>query len=130
MVVESEVLKAQICALSKLSLPMHSNGLNSTFNFLQVYQNFKTEPTSCSVFIQKITHQSAILTPGYIGYIEVPATIIKPFHHKVNDVNSLIHTVFHSYYPDLSESKTPLRRSSLRKPNVEIHNLQPAQIPQ
>ena len=29
MVVESEVLKAQSCALSKLSLPVHSNGLTT-----------------------------------------------------------------------------------------------------
>ena len=43
-------------------------------------------------------------------------------------MNSLVHTVFHSYYPDLSEPKPPLCRSSLRKPNVEIHNLQPSQI--
>ena len=43
-------------------------------------------------------------------------------------MNSLVHTVFHSYYPDLSEPKPSLRRSSLRKPNVEIHNLQPSQI--
>ena len=42
-------------------------------------------------------------------------------------MNSLIHTVFHSYYPDLSEPNS-LRRSSLRNPNVEIHNLQPSQI--
>ena len=70
---------------------------NSTFNFLQVYQKIKTEPTSCSVIIQNLTHHSAILTTGYIGYIEVPATNIKPLHYKVNDVHSLIHTVFHSY---------------------------------
>ena len=97
---------------------------NSTFNFLQVYQNIKTEPTSCSVIIQIITHHSAILTPGYIGYIEFPATNNKPLHYKVEDVNYLIHTVFLSYYPDLSEPKPPLRRFSLRKLNVEIHNLQ------
>ena len=101
---------------------------NSTFNFFQVYQNIKTEPTSCSVNIESISHHSAIRTPGYIGYIEFPATNIKPLHYKVNDVNSLIHTVFHSYYPDLSELKPPLRCSSLRKPNAEIHNLQPSQI--
>ena len=101
---------------------------NSTFNFLQIYQNIKTEPNRCSVIIQNITHHSAILNPGHIGYIEVPATNIKPLHYNVNDVNSLIQTVFNSYYPALSEPKPPLRRSSLRKPNVEIHNLQPSQI--
>ena len=108
--------------------PFLNTRFNSTFNFLQVYQNIKTEPISCSVIIQNITHHSAILNRGYIGYIEVPATNNKPLHYKVNAVNSLIHTVFHSYYPNLSERKPPLRRSSLRKPNVEVHNLQPSQI--
>ena len=102
--------------------------MNSTFNFLQVYQNIKTEPNSCSVSIQKITHHSAILNPGYIGYIEVPATDIKPLHYKGNEENSLINTVFHSYYPDLSEPKPPLRRSPLRNHNVEFYNLQTSQI--
>ena len=108
--------------------PFFNTRFNSTFNFLQVYQNVNTEPSSCSVIIQNITHHSATLTPGYIGYIEVPATNIQPSHYKVNDVNSLIHTVFHSYYPDLSEPKLPRRRSSLRNPHVEINNLQPSKI--
>ena len=60
--------------------PIFNTRFNSTINFLQVYQKVKTEPTSCSVIIQNITHHSAILTPGYIGYIEVPATNIKPLH--------------------------------------------------
>ena len=108
--------------------PYFNTRFNSTFKFLQVYQNVHTEPSSCSVIIQNITHHSAILSPGYIGYIEVPATNIQPTHYKVNDVNSLIHTVFHSYYPDISEPKPPRRRSSLRNPHVEINNLQPSQI--
>ena len=37
---------------------------NSTFNFLQVYQNIKTDPSSCSVVIQNVTHHSVILSPG------------------------------------------------------------------
>ena len=43
-------------------------------------------------------------------------------------MNSSILTAFNSYYPDSSEPKPPLRRSSLRNTNVEIHNLQPSQI--
>ena len=108
--------------------PFFNTRFNSTFNFLQIYQNIKTEPNSCSVIIQNSTHHSAILNPGYIGYTEAPATNIKPLHLKVNDVNSLIHTVFHSYHPDLSEPKPPLCRSSLRKSHFEIHNLQTSQI--
>ena len=109
--------------------PFFNTRFNSTFNFLQVYQNNNTEPSSCSVIIQNTTHHSATLTPGYIGYIEVPATNIQPSHYKVNDVNSYFtHTVFHSYYLDLSEPKPPRRRSSLRNPHVEINNLQPSQV--
>ena len=108
--------------------PFFNTRFNSTFNFLQVHQNNNTEPSNCSVIIQNITHHSAILAPGYIGYIEVPATNIQPTHYKVNDVNSLIHTLFHSYYPDLSEPKTPRRRSSLRNPQIEINNLQPSHL--
>ena len=108
--------------------PFFITRFNSTFNFLQVYQNVNSEPSNCSVIIQNITHHSAILAPGYIGYIEVPVTNIQPTHYKVNDVNSLKCTVFHSYYPDLSEPKPPRRRSSLRNPKVEINNLQPSQI--
>ena len=108
--------------------PFFNTRFNSTFNSLQVYQNVNTEPSSCSVIIQNITHHSAILAPGYIGYFEVPATNIQPTQYKVNDVNSLIHTVFHSYYPDLSEPKPLRRRSSLRNPQFEINNLQPSQI--
>ena len=33
--------------------PFFNTRFNSTFNFLQVYQNIRTEPTSCSVIIQK-----------------------------------------------------------------------------
>ena len=107
--------------------PFFNTRFNSTIIFLQVYQNINTEPSSCSVIIQNITHHSATLAPGYIGYIEVPATTNQPTHYKVNDVNSLIHTIFHSYYPDLSEPKPPRRRSSLRNPQIEINNLQPSQ---
>ena len=82
--------------------PFFNTCFNSTLNFLQRYQNIKTEPNSCSVIIQNITHHSAIFNPGYIGYIEIPATKTKPLHYKGNDVNSVIHTVFHSYYPDSS----------------------------
>ena len=50
--------------------PFLNTRFNSTFNFLQVYQNINTEPSSCSVIIQNITHHSVILAPGYIGYIQ------------------------------------------------------------
>ena len=101
---------------------------NSTFTFLKSDQNIKPEPNSCSVIIQNGTHHSAILLPGNTGNNEVPATDFKPPHKKVNDVNSLLHTIFYSYYPDLSEPKPPNRRSSFKKTNIEIKNLQSCQL--
>ena len=97
-------------------------------NFLQVYQIIKPEPISCSVLIQKITHHSANLLPGYLGYIEVPATNVKPLHYKNKDVNSLNHTIIHSYYSDISEPQPPARRSSLLKTIIEINKLQPSEF--
>ena len=64
--------------------PYFITRFNSSFKFLQLYQNLKSEPNSCSVIIQNTTHHSAILSPGYIGYIEVPATNITPPHYKFN----------------------------------------------
>ena len=52
----------------------------STFSFLQVYQKTKPKPNSSSVVIQTNTHISTILSPSYIGYIEVPATENEPPH--------------------------------------------------
>ena len=108
--------------------PYFITGFNSTFNFLQVYHILKTEPNNCSVITQNTTHHSAILSQGYVVYFEVPATNTKPPHYKVDDVNSLIHTIFHTYYPDLSEPKPPVRLSSLKRSNVEMNNLQPSQL--
>ena len=78
--------------------------------------------------IRNVTHHSVIFSPGFIGYNEVPATNIEPPHFNVNDVNSLLHTIFQSYYPDLSEPKPPVCRSSLRQNNIGINNLQPSQL--
>ena len=106
--------------------PCFTTGLNSTFNFFQVYQIINTEPNSFSVIIQNITHHCALLSREYIGSIEVPATNIKPLHYKDKDETPLIPSVFHSYYPDLSERKPPVVRSSHQKTNIEIINLQPS----
>ena len=72
---------------------------------------------------QNITHLSNILSPGYIDYFEVPVTKNKSLHYKVDDDIFLIHTIFYSYYPDLSERKLPVRCFSLRKTNLEINKV-------
>ena len=40
----------------------------------------------------------------------------------------MIHAIFHTYYPDLSEPKPSVRRSSLKRSNAEINNIQSSQV--
>ena len=109
--------------------PYFSSRFISTFTFLQVYQKSKPESNSCSVIIQIVTFHSVIFSPRYIGFIEVLATNNKPPQYKVNDLYSSMITIFHSYYPELSESIPPVRRYFLRRQiNIEINNLQPSQL--
>ena len=55
---------------------------------------------SCSTIIQNFTSQPATLPRGIIGYIEIPITQTIPPQYRVHDINSLIHSVIHAYYPD------------------------------
>ena len=41
---------------------------------------------------------------------------------------SFLHNIFHSYCPDLSEPKLPVRRSSLQNTIIEINSLQASQL--
>ena len=55
---------------------------------------------SCSTVIQKFTSHPATLPRGIIGYIEIPIIQTPPPYYRVQDVNSLIHSVIHTYHPD------------------------------
>ena len=55
---------------------------------------------SCSTIIQNFTSHPATLPRGIIGYIEIPISQTTPPHYRVQDVNSLIHSVIHTYHPD------------------------------
>ena len=48
-----------------------------------------------------------ILPKGNVGYIEIPVTFEKPPHYQVNDVNTLIHSIIHTYHPDITEPQNP-----------------------
>ena len=50
----------------------------------------------------------ATLPRGIIEYIEIPITQTTPPHYRVNDVNSLIHSVIHAYHPDTT---TPFKQN-------------------
>ena len=55
---------------------------------------------SCSKIIQNFTSYPATLPRGIIGYIEIPIIQTTPPHYRVQDVNSLIRSVIHTYHPD------------------------------
>ena len=63
---------------------------------------------SCANIIQNFTSYPARLPRGIIGYIEIPITQTTPPHYRVNDVNSLIHSVIHAYHPDTT---TPIKQN-------------------
>ena len=70
-----------------------------TFHFLDMIVNDKNK-NSCSTVIQNFTSHPAPLSKGIIRYIEIPITQTTPPHYRVHDVNSLIHSVIHTYHPD------------------------------
>ena len=69
------------------------------FQFLDMIINNKNKD-SCSTVIQNSTTYPATLPRGIIGYIEIPIIQTTPPHYRVQDVNSLIHSVIHTYHPD------------------------------
>ena len=78
-----------------------SSKFRTTFNFIEVFTDDK--PDSCATIIQNSTNHVATLPTGHIGYIEVPITIEKPKYYQVNDINTFIHNVAHTYHPELTE---------------------------
>ena len=69
------------------------------FHFLDMIIN-NGNKDSCSTVIQNFTSHPATLPRGIIGYIEIPTIQTIPPHYRVQDVNSLIHSVIHTYHPD------------------------------
>ena len=73
----------------------------TNFNFIEVFTDDK--PDICATIIQNTSKHVATLPTGHIGYIEVPITNEKPKFFQVNDINTLIHNVDHTYHPDITE---------------------------
>ena len=78
-----------------------STKIRITFNFIEVFT--QDTPDTCSTIIGNSTTHNATLPTGHIGYIEVPITKEKLKHYQVNDINSLVHSVVHTYHPDITE---------------------------
>ena len=73
----------------------------TNFKFIEVFTDDK--PDICATIIQNTSKHVATLPTGHIGYIEVPITNEKPKFFQVNDINTLIHNVTHTYHPDITE---------------------------
>ena len=84
------------------------------FHFLDKIVNDKNKD-SCSTVIQNFTSHPATLPRGIIGYIEIPITQTTPPHYRVQDVNSLIHSVIHAYHPDTT---IPIRQNDYTDMNL------------
>ena len=69
----------------------------------------------CATIIQNFTSYPATLPRRIIGYIEIPITQTTPPHFRVNDVNSLIHSVIHAYHPDTT---TPIKQNPYADMNL------------
>ena len=61
------------------------------------------KPDICATIIQNTSKHVATLPTGHIGYIEVPITNEKHKFFQVNDINTLIHNVTHTYHPEITE---------------------------
>ena len=70
-------------------------------NFIEVFTDDK--PDVCATIIENTSKHVATLPTGHIGYIEVPITNEKPKFFQVNDINTLIHNVTHTYHPEITE---------------------------
>ena len=71
---------------------------------------------SCSTVIQNFTSHPATLPLGIIGYIEITIIQTTPPHYRVHDrVNSLIHSVTHTYHPD---NTIPIRQNEYADMNL------------
>ena len=78
-----------------------STKFRTTFNFIEVFTEDK--PDNCATLIENSTNQFATPPTGHIGFIENPSTNEKPKDYHVNDINTLIHNVTHTYHPEITE---------------------------
>ena len=79
--------------------------LRTKFNFIEIFTDKKTD--IWATIIQNTSKHVATLPTGHIGYIEVPITNEKPKFYQVNDINTLIHSITHTYHPDITEPVPP-----------------------
>ena len=84
------------------------------FHFLDMIVNDKNKDSRSTVN-RNFTSHSATLPRGIIGSIAIPITQTTPLHYRVQDVNSLIHSVIHAYHPDTT---IPIRQNDYTDMNL------------
>ena len=90
--------------ITKSVFPYNSTHLlfyQSSTNFIEVFTDDK--PDSSATIIQNSTNHVAALPTGHLGHIEVPITNEKPKNYQVNNINTLLHNVTHTYHPDITK---------------------------
>ena len=101
-----------------------SQKFKDIFQFLDMIVSDKNKD-SCSTVIQNFTSHPATLPRGLIGYIEIPITQTAPPHYRVQDVNSLIHSVIHAYHPDIT---IPIRQNDYTDMNICTRGIPQSQL--
>ena len=102
-----------------------SSKFNRTFSFIELLTKTGKEQNTCSSLIQNFTSNIATIPKGNIGYIEIPVTIEKPPYYQVNDVNTLIHSIIHTYHPDLTEPQKPSEYICMDIQQQNYNSIQP-----
>ena len=115
-----------ITIVTSISQQHHKNNFSPQFHTLIFQPNFVQLSTllkSLQMTNQTLVPQSykshtnstnhiATQPTGHIGYIEVPITNEKPKHYQVNNLNTLIHNVTHTYHPEYTELIPPTNYST------------------
>ena len=94
-----------------------STKFRTNFSFIEIFTDGK--PDTCATITQNSTHHVATLHTGHIAYIKVTITNEKPKYYQVNDINTLIHNVTHTYNPDITET-IPHTNYSLQELNDSV----------
>ena len=77
----------------------------------------------------------ATLLTGLLGYIEIAITTVRPLRYRVKDINILIHTVIHTYHPDITEPAVhhyqdmTQNTASFELNQIDLYNIDTQSIP-
>ena len=58
---------------------------------------------SYSVSIRNKATHIATFSFGFLGFMKIPITTVKPTYYKNNDINTLIQSLVHTNYCELTE---------------------------